>query len=55
MSIPVIIAKSRTQIEFKSLEDVIESENPVRFIDDFVEKREPDKLYFVPTRSAKDL
>lgn len=44
---PLITSKNRTQIEFKSLEDSIEQENPVRFIDAFVEKLELDKLYFV--------
>lgn len=44
---PLITSKNRTQIEFKSLEDSIELENPVRFIDAFVEKLELDKLYFV--------
>lgn len=44
---PVIIAQSRTQYAFRSLEEAIEPGNPVRFIDAFVEKLELDKLYFV--------
>ncbi|MCC6251849.1 MAG: hypothetical protein IT238_05255 [Bacteroidia bacterium] len=44
---PKITPKSRTQIEFKSLEDDIEKDNTVRFIDDFVEKLELDKLFFI--------
>ena len=44
---PNITSKSRTQIEFKSLEDFIEKENIVRFIDAFVEKIELEKLFFV--------
>lgn len=43
---PQIIQKSRNQIEFKSLEDVIEKDNPVRFIDAFVEKLKLEKLHF---------
>ena len=44
---PIISPKSRTQIEFKSLEDFIEKDNAVRFIDAFVEKLELDKLFFI--------
>lgn len=44
---PIITPKSRTQIEFKSLEDYIEKDNTVRFIDAFVEKLELDKLFFI--------
>jgi len=43
---PIITPKNRTQIEFKSLEDFIEKDNTVRFIDAFVEKLELDKLAF---------
>lgn len=44
---PIITPKSRTQIEFKSLEDYIEKDNTVRFIDAFVEKLELDRLFFI--------
>ena len=44
---PIISPKSRTQIEFKSLEDFIEKDNAVRFIDAFVEKLELNKLFFI--------
>ena len=44
---PNIPSKSRTQIEFKSLEDFIEKENIVRFIDAFVEKIELEKISFI--------
>jgi transposase len=44
---PLISSKNRHQIEFKSLEDCIEKENTVRFIDAFVEKLELEKLAFV--------
>jgi len=44
---PLITAKNRTQIEFRSLEDYIEKDNTVRFIDAFVEKLELEKLFFV--------
>ena len=44
---PIITPKSRTQIEFKSLEDYIEKDNTVRFIDAFVEKLELDQLFFI--------
>ena len=44
---PIISPKSRTQVEFKSLEDFIEKDNAVRFIDAFVEKLELDKLFFI--------
>lgn len=44
---PNVISKNRSQIEFKSLEDCIEKENTVRFIDAFVEKLELEKLFFV--------
>ncbi|MEG3882291.1 IS1182 family transposase [Microcoleus sp. herbarium7] len=43
---PIITPKNRTQIELKSLEDFIEKDNTVRFIDAFVEKLELDKLRF---------
>ena len=41
-----IIPKNRQQYEFVSLEDFIEKNNPVRFVDAFVEKLELDKLGF---------
>ena len=44
---PIITSKNRTQIEFKSLEDFIEKNNPVRFIDAFVDKLELNKLSFI--------
>jgi transposase len=44
---PIITSKNRSQIEFTSLEDCIEKENTVRFIDAFVEKLELEKLSFV--------
>jgi transposase len=49
---PIITCKNRTQIEFKSLEDFIEKDNTVRFIDAFAEKLELDKLSFV-TKTIK--
>lgn len=49
---PIITSKNRTQIEFKSLEDFIEKDNPVRFIDAFVEKLELNKLSFI-TKTIK--
>ncbi len=42
-----ISTANRTQLEFNCLEDLIEKENPVRFIDVFVEKLELTKLHFV--------
>lgn len=42
-----ITGKDRHQIEFRSLEDNIVANNPVRFIDAFVDKLELDKLGFV--------
>lgn len=44
---PIILPKSRKQVEFRSLDDYIESDNTVRFIDAFVEKLELNKLNFV--------
>lgn len=44
---PVVQEKNRLQLEFKSLEDYIEQDNTVRFIDAFVEKLELSKLSFV--------
>ena len=41
-----IVPKNRQQMEFVSLEDLIESNNAVRFVDAFVEKIELDKLGF---------
>ncbi len=38
--------KNRHQMEFTSLEDVIENDNAVRFIDAFVDKLELTKLGF---------
>ena len=41
-----IISASRTQFEFTCLDDLIENDNPVRFIEVFVEKLELAKLGF---------
>lgn len=41
-----ITPKNRQQYEFVSLEDFIDKNNPVRFVDAFVEKLELDKLGF---------
>ena len=41
-----ITPKNRQQYEFISLEDFIDKNNPVRFVDAFVEKLELDKLGF---------
>ena len=41
-----ILSKNRHQIEFTSLEDLIESDNTVRFVDAFVDKLELNKLGF---------
>ena len=41
-----IQSQQRNQIEFFSLEDNIDKQNPVRFIDAFVERMELDKLGF---------
>ena len=41
-----ITPKDRQQYEFVSLEDFIDKNNPVRFVDAFVEKLELDKLGF---------
>lgn len=41
-----ITLKNRHQYEFVSLEDFIDKNNPVRFVDAFVEKLELDKLGF---------
>ena len=41
-----IIPKSRQQIEFSSLDDFIEEDNAVRFVDAFVDKLELEKLSF---------
>lgn len=49
---PQQISKNRSQIEFKSLEDSIETDNSIRFIDAFVEKLDLEKLQFV-TKSIK--
>ena len=49
---PLITSKNRTQIEFKSLEDFIDKDNIVRFIDAFVEKLELNKLSFI-TKAIK--
>ncbi len=36
LCVPIITPKSRIQIEFKNLEDYIEKDNTVGFIDSFV-------------------
>jgi len=41
-----ITPKNRQQYEFVNLEDLIDRENPVRFVDAFVEKLELEKLGF---------
>ncbi len=41
-----ILSKNRHQIEFTSLEDLIEADNTVRFVDAFVDKLELNKLGF---------
>lgn len=47
LNMPIITSKNRTQIEFKSLEDFIEKDNTVRFIDAIVEKLELSQLSFI--------
>lgn len=41
-----ITPKSRQQYEFVSLDDLVAKNNPVRFVDAFVEKLELNKLGF---------
>ena len=41
-----IQSQNRNQIEFSSLEDAIDLQNPVRVVDEFVELMELDKLGF---------
>lgn len=41
-----ILGKNRQQINFTSLEDFISPENPVRFVDAFVDKLDLEKLNF---------
>ncbi len=43
---PIQSKFDRNQMQFSSLEDHIASENPVRFIDAFVDKLELSKLDF---------
>ena len=49
-----ISPKNRQQIEFTSLEDLIETDNVVRFIDAFVDKLELDKLGFTLNTIKKE-
>lgn len=46
--------KNRSQIEFTSLEDLIENDNVVRFIDAFVDKLELTKLGFIVNTLKKE-
>jgi hypothetical protein len=41
-----ITPKNRQQYEFVNLEDFIDKNNPVRFVDAFIDKLELDKLGF---------
>jgi hypothetical protein len=43
---PVAPKKDRFQLHFSSLEDAIPCDNPVRFLDAFVDKLEMEKLQF---------
>lgn len=49
-----ILLKSRQQIEFSSLDDLIEIDNTVRFIDAFVDKLELNKLGFTVNMLKKE-
>ena len=49
-----ILSKNRHQIEFKRLEDLIEANNSVRFIDAFVDKLELNKLGFTLNTLKKE-
>jgi transposase len=49
-----ISPKNRQQIEFTSLEDLIETDNVIRFIDSFVDKLELDKLGFTLNTIKKE-
>ena len=49
-----ISPKNRQQMEFTSLEDLIETDNVVRFIDAFVDKLELDKLGFTLNTIKKE-
>ena len=42
----MIACKNRNQIEFTSLEDLIDTDNTVKFVDAFVDKLELNKLGF---------
>jgi hypothetical protein len=46
--------KNRHQIEFTSLDDLIEKENTVRFVDAFVDKLELNKLGFTINTVKKE-
>lgn len=45
---PIAPKKDRSQFHFSSLEDAISCDNPVRFLDAFVDKLEMEKLQFSP-------
>jgi transposase len=45
---PIASKIDRLQLQFSSLEDSIAFDNPVRFLDAFVDKLELDKLQFAP-------
>ncbi len=49
-----ISLKNRSQFEFKSLEDSIDAENPVRFIDAFVDKLDLTRLGFIINTLKKE-
>lgn len=49
-----ILSKNRHQIEFTSLEDLIETDNPVRFVDAFVDKLELNQLGFTLNTLKKE-
>jgi len=49
-----ISSKNRHQIEFTSLDDLIEADNTVRFVDAFVDKLELNKLGFTLNTLKKE-
>ena len=48
----MIACKNRNQIEFTSLEDLIDTDNTVKFVDAFVDKLELNKLGFTLIKAA---